>query len=252
MSVEGINYDNILIRGLSRIGDVILLSIMWTVFSIPLVTIGASTTALLYACMRGITNGEGYMHKLFIKSFKDNFKQSTIAWLILAVVGFVLSFDVYFWITSWLDQRISLVKVIIVISIILLCLYLLILLYTFPLIAKFKNSIFMTFKNSLLLSIRNFPWTILMLIIHCAVGFFLYISPNLLILMAAFGVGTLGFVFAFIYLRCFNPFISTSTIDNVATKTVSTDIISKSATITSDSTNITLDSNSITTDNIDS
>lgn len=46
------NYEGRLFRALSFFADMILLQLIWVVFSLPLVTIGASTTAAYYAAMK--------------------------------------------------------------------------------------------------------------------------------------------------------------------------------------------------------
>lgn len=91
MSVDGFNYDNVLIRMLNRLGDLIILSLTFVLFSLPIVTIGASITALYYTAMKSLALEDGYIFKFFVKSFKDNFKQSTILWLISVAVLTVLA-----------------------------------------------------------------------------------------------------------------------------------------------------------------
>ena len=45
------NYDNPIWRFMGRLGDMIVLNLLWLVCSIPVVTIGASTTALYYCTL---------------------------------------------------------------------------------------------------------------------------------------------------------------------------------------------------------
>jgi len=73
--------------------DMLLLNLIWLIFSLPVFTIGASTTALFYVCGKRVNSEDGYLFKDFWKSFKMNFKQSTIVWLIIMVVGFILYID---------------------------------------------------------------------------------------------------------------------------------------------------------------
>lgn len=73
----------------SKIFDVFLLGLLWFVCSIPLITIGASTTALYYSMVRCVKNDEGYAASMFFKAFKTNFRQATILWLIYAIAMFI-------------------------------------------------------------------------------------------------------------------------------------------------------------------
>ena len=73
--------DGPLWRALNFIADVMVLHVLWLVHSLPLVTIGASTTALYYAMMKRIRTNEGQVTANFRQSFKANFRQATILWL---------------------------------------------------------------------------------------------------------------------------------------------------------------------------
>lgn len=66
--------------------NLVVLHVLWVVYSLPIITIGASTTALYYSCMKMIRTNEGYVHRNFHHSFKQNFKQSTIIWLGMVVL----------------------------------------------------------------------------------------------------------------------------------------------------------------------
>ena len=52
---SGMNYDNIFIRMLSRVGDAMLLSILFVLSCVPIITIGAAFTSLYYTAMKGIS-----------------------------------------------------------------------------------------------------------------------------------------------------------------------------------------------------
>lgn len=80
-----------IMRLLTTLWDVMYMSILWVVFSIPIVTIGASTTALYYVATKKVTNREGtYIIQDFWRSFRGNFIQSTISFLLLVVVGGII------------------------------------------------------------------------------------------------------------------------------------------------------------------
>ena len=62
----------------NKLTDLLFLNILWLVCSLPIITIGASTTAMYYVSITSIRMGDGYVAKRFFKSFVDNFKQATI------------------------------------------------------------------------------------------------------------------------------------------------------------------------------
>ena len=85
--------DSGIMRVLSKICDIVCLNVLWLVCSLPIITIGASTTALYTVMLKLVKNEEGYIFKGFLHAFKLNFKQSTIIWLILLLCGGVCFVD---------------------------------------------------------------------------------------------------------------------------------------------------------------
>ena len=67
---------------LCRIGDIITLNFLWIICSLPLITLGASTTALYYTWMKQYREGDSPVHRYFFSSFKDNLRKSTAAWIL--------------------------------------------------------------------------------------------------------------------------------------------------------------------------
>ena len=86
-------------RFLTKLFDVMYLSILWFVFSIPIITIGASTTAMYYATVKVIRRDRGYIFQEFWKSFKLNFLQATLSWIIIVVGTLLFFFNVKFALT---------------------------------------------------------------------------------------------------------------------------------------------------------
>ena len=72
------NMDNKFFVFMGRVADLIILNLVCLVCCIPIITIGASLTALYYVTLKMVRNEESYIIKSFFKSFRENFKQSTI------------------------------------------------------------------------------------------------------------------------------------------------------------------------------
>ncbi len=88
-------YDSPVMGALTAIGDCICLSVLWLVFSLPVVTIGASTTALYSAAYHSVRKKEGGLWRLFWGPFKENLKRSTILWAFVFLVLAILTVDVF-------------------------------------------------------------------------------------------------------------------------------------------------------------
>ncbi len=156
--------DNTVMRFITKITYSAYLNILWFICCIPIVTIGASTTALFYVTLKMADNEEGNLAKSFFRSFRENFKQSTKVWLILLGVGIVLAVDGYalyhlrFENTFW-----TLITAVFIVAAIA---YAIIFMYIFPLMARFDNTILAMFKNSLMVGMRFLFCTVLMAVIY--------------------------------------------------------------------------------------
>lgn len=61
---------------MSEIGDLMILSFLWFLSCLGIVTIGAATTAVHYVLGKKVRKEPNYVFRDYIKSFKENFKQS--------------------------------------------------------------------------------------------------------------------------------------------------------------------------------
>ena len=145
------NMDSPVMRFLSRVCDLMILNFMCLICCIPIVTIGASVTALYSVTLKMVRGEESYIFKGFLKAFKENFKISTIIWLILAVLGLLIFAD--YKATQFLPDNMKNIFRILVGVVI-----------TFYLLL-FENNVKNTIKNALLISILNLPHTILVVCI---------------------------------------------------------------------------------------
>lgn len=147
--------DSPLFRGLSKLADLMILNILFLICCIPIVTIGAALTAMSYVTLKMKDGEEGYVTRTFFRSFRQNFKQSTIIWLILLLAAVIMFLD--FQIIGAMEGGMAAaMKVLLGMGSLI---WLMISLYVFPLQSRFYNSIKATFQNAVLLAIANFPRT---------------------------------------------------------------------------------------------
>ena len=71
------------------------LNLLWFVCSLPVFTIGASTAALYDVTLQIAREEDPPLTSRFFKAFRENFRQATILWLILLVLGTLLGADGY-------------------------------------------------------------------------------------------------------------------------------------------------------------
>lgn len=156
--------DSPLFRGLSKLADIMILNVIFLICCIPIVTIGASVTAMSYVTLKMKDGEEGYIFRTFFRSFKQNFKQATIIWLILLFLSVFMVLD-FVIIGSMEGTMAAAMKVLVSMGGMIL---LMVFIYVFPLQARFYNSIKATIQNAILLSVANFPKTFCMMAVMIA------------------------------------------------------------------------------------
>lgn len=201
------NYDNPVWRFVGKFFDIMILNLLWLFCSIPIVTIGASTTAVYYVTLKLVRDEDNSTIKSFFKSFKENFKQATIIWLFLLVLGVVIGFDLYFFLvmqTTVSTFRTVMLSVFGGFGIIYLC----ILLYVFPLQSRFYNPVKRTLFNAFFMSIRHFLQTLGLLAIDIALPVLaFFIVPILQPLLLLFGFPLLAFINSYVFVGVFEKYM---------------------------------------------
>lgn len=165
------NLDSPIMSFLSRVGDLVWLNLLTLLCCIPVVTAGAALTALHYVSIKMVRNEEGYLTRNYFKSFRQNFVQATVLWLLMLLIFVVAWADFYF--ISMMDSGVASVMRIGVCAVFFF--YLCGGVYWFPLLARFDNQIKHTIKNACLLGIINFPKTLCILVIYAAAAIVYYL-----------------------------------------------------------------------------
>ncbi|MDE7177774.1 MAG: DUF624 domain-containing protein [Lachnospiraceae bacterium] len=156
--------DGPVMRFMTKIAYAVYLNILWFICCLPVFTIGASTTALFYVSLKVAKDEEGRLTKSFFRSFKENFRQATIIWLILLAVGILLGVDGYVFYHMRFDNTLWTLGT--AVFYVLLAAYAIILMYIFPLLARFDNTIRAMFKNAIMIGMRFLLCTALMALIY--------------------------------------------------------------------------------------
>ena len=131
------NMDNKFFVFMGKVADLCMLNLLCIACCIPVVTAGASLTALYYVTLKMVRNEEAYIFRSFFKSFKENFKQATIINVIMLIVAVLLYLDTN--IAGNMGQTTG--KILRMIFAVFTLLYVMVLLYVYPVLAKFYNSI---------------------------------------------------------------------------------------------------------------
>lgn len=178
-----LNPENKFMVALNRIVDAVILGVLWFVCCIPVITVGASSTAFYYAYHKAIRQKRGYAWKEFFGGFKSNFKQSTIIWLILAALYIITGVDCL--ILSSMKETPDYMKILLASIIAIIVLITVWAIYLFPYLARFENTTKVILKNSALIAMANAPWSFVLLILFVVVAVALVLIPQAMFFVPA-------------------------------------------------------------------
>ena len=149
--------DSPFTEAMTKMFDLIALNLVFLLCCLPIITIGASCTALHTIAMKIAAGYEPPILKSFFMAFKSNWKQATVTWFLLLAAGGFLYVDSL--IAAQLGTGGLPMKLLLGF---LSILYLFVLLYIFQIQGRYRNTIRKNLQNALLMAIRQLPKTILL------------------------------------------------------------------------------------------
>lgn len=178
-----INSDSLIFRIGNKVFDVIVVSLLWFVCCIPVITAGASTTALYDTVFRNIRQNRGYCYKGFFKCFKDNFKNTVQASIIFAILTVVSMWDISLALSGG-----SVISGYQITFFILWILAMTWAIWTFALTARFENNWKNTLKNGFLMFFAHLPVTLGMAVIFALSAMLVWDIPVLIVVLPVGGM----------------------------------------------------------------
>ncbi|MBO7675440.1 MAG: YesL family protein [Atopobiaceae bacterium] len=203
------SYESKFSKVMMRFSQGCYLNLLWAICSLPIVTIGASTTALYAVALKIARDEEGDITQQFFSALRSNFVQATQIWLILLAIGAVLGTDIYVLTrlqaatTGTLAIAITIALAMVIVSCIVLAI---VLMYVFPLVARVQNTNVAMIKNSFLMGTHYLFCTICVFVIHAAMAFAIiaFFTP-----LAILGEGVCAILSSYLL----NPVIQVSSTD---------------------------------------
>lgn len=164
--------DGTYARIMNFLWNLIVVSVLWVVCCIPIVTLGASSTAAYYAVAKAMRGREGKVASEFFRAFKENFKQSAFFSVLYAAIAAVLALECYY---LYGNSEVSL-------PVLYLFYGMLLLLvanaqYLFAFLSRFTLTKFALFRMATLCSLRHLLTTILLLLLFAATVIGVYLMP---------------------------------------------------------------------------
>ena len=156
------SYDNKFLRLLVLILDVVLLSLLWTVTSLPIVTMGASTAALYHTVDKVLRREEGGLWKEYWRVFARDFKRATGLWLILLLIAAVMVVNCFLVFSfEWETETLrSLMQIVVIFVVALIACWAQ---FWFPYLVRFDDPVKKVLKNTLAMMMAHSGVTIRLL-----------------------------------------------------------------------------------------
>jgi len=174
------------------IADVVFVGLLWTIFSIPIITMGATTTALYYVCTKKHSGEDIYIFENFLKSFKENFVKATVTFFFLVLVAVVIWVNLH--ILRQIDMGVLALPVVIALYFMLFQV-ILVTTNAFCIISRFEVTVVTALRYGLFMGYRNFFTTISNWVTLLAIFIASTFLPMLFILMGGLYVYFSSFAF---------------------------------------------------------
>lgn len=198
------NPDGAFYQFMTGAASFIGLNVLFLITCLPVFTIGTALASLYTVTMQEARGDTSYIFSDYLKAFKKNFFQSTAAFLLHLVLSLILLYNIVF----WGAQHTITGNILLVLMALLGMILILSFLYTYPLIARFSNTLRQTLKNSVLLALMNMRQTLILIVLQATfLGFCLAVSQAK-IFMLLIGFAILAYFNSRIMVKVFTPYES--------------------------------------------
>lgn len=150
--------ENAFMQTLTHLTDLMILSILWSVCSLPLVTIGPATAALYYVVFKIVDQSDSSICMSFLRSFRQNLRQGVLLTVIAAGICALLIWDRSL-MTRLLPDYGGMIELVFYI---IGAVFVMGLSFLFPLLARYENTVLGTLRNAFLLAFAYLPRALIM------------------------------------------------------------------------------------------
>ena len=178
------NINSPMMQMMSKLFNWIVLNLLVVIFSLPVITIGASTTAMYY-CVGKQQRGEDKLLRDFWKGFKTNFWKATGLWLIIVAIGWILGISFWVCLGDNLNSKLNVgitgpgFDAIGIVVCIVIALFIMVASWSFVLMSRFENTIGEHLRNAYICVLTHFLRSLLIAFVN--------VLPILIILITGMG-----------------------------------------------------------------
>ena len=187
-------------KGMEKVADLIVINLLFVLCSLPVVTIGASATAMHY-CLRRWREGEGKIAGDFFKSFRLNLRQATILWVIFLILAAILAAN-FVLIRNWTGPVYQTVMVMLMVVSAVLLMWVSV---VFPFLARFDNTTGKIGKNALLIAMVSPAGSVIAAALNVLPVILAAVLPGIFLIGSVLWLGLLCSVSGFVVQLLFAP-----------------------------------------------
>lgn len=195
-----LRYDSDFMAAISKAADYVCLNVLCVIFCLPVITAGAAMTAMYYVSMKLVRNEEPSVWKAFIKSFRENFYQATVIWLLAL---FVICFLLYDWYLLWNTQQISMDSPICIALLVVSLLVVLSVSCVFPFLARFHVTTKAAIRNTFWFAVLHIPQLALVCVLNVLTYYIGFHYMEWFILIWVIGAGVTLYYASRMYVKEF-------------------------------------------------
>ena len=150
------NPESPFFRFTGRVLDIVVLSVLWLVCSLPIVTIGPASAALYYSCAKCLRHQEPGPYRNFFSAFRQNLKTGIGATVVLLLLAVLLGAG-YCFLAGAAGSGSPVWGAVRVMYLVLLVIPVSVAACAFPLLSRFTYTVGALLSNSLRMTFRHLP-----------------------------------------------------------------------------------------------
>jgi len=189
-----------------KMADLAVLSVLWTICSIPIITMGAASAALMRCALNMNTGIGNWRSRHFFGYFRRNFRNATLMWIIFLLAAAVFVLDLMI-LSDPADPAARMQRITAVIGFII---WMITAVWAFALTSQFENTVFGTLKNAFYIGISKLPRTVIMCVLWLVpvalLVFNPYVLSRIIVLWPVLFTGGTAYLCAKLMIKPLTPF----------------------------------------------
>lgn len=194
--------DSPIMSFLARVADLVILNVLWLLCCLPVVTAGASTTAMYHVVRHLQEESISSVTRDFFRSFKSDFRQATPVYLLLLIPAAAVVMNAWILSAQSSDVVPVYVRAIWMVSALMLTF---VVSFVYPVMAYFDDTVWKTLRTAAVLAVAKLPRTVLISAINLLPIIMLFVSLPFFLRISIFWLLIGGSLTAYLNMLILRP-----------------------------------------------